>query len=175
MSEKTKDQWHIDENEYVTWQKVVDCPDLNKTELYGRTLDYFLQNYSDVNSIIQERDIPNGVIIGKGVYKKVNALSGDLENKTVDTWHLLKVQVRDGKARITLSLTQYEETVRGRELADVHYLYPVTKQFPFNPTGYQKDLYRQAFNKSHLKALETIASVEKAVKAGNALNKTDNW
>ncbi len=175
MSEKTKGQWQIDENEYVTWQKVVDCPDLNKTELYRRTLDYFLQNYSDVNSIIQERDIPNGVIIGKGVYKKVNALNGDLENKTVDTWHLLKVQVRDGKVRITLSLTQYEETVRGRELADVHYLYPVTKQFPFNPTGYQKDLYEHAFNNSHLKALETMASVVKGLKAESTQNTSDTW
>jgi hypothetical protein len=175
MSEKNKGQWQIDENENVTWQKVIDCPDLNKTELYSRTLDYFLHNYTDVNSVIQERDKANGVNIGKGVYRKVNSLNGDLENKTVDTWHLLKVQVKDGRAKITLSLTQYEETVRGRELADVHYLYPVTKQFPFNTTGYQKDLYEQAFNNSQLKALETIASVVKALKAESSQNKSDTW
>jgi hypothetical protein len=175
MSEKTKGQWQIDENEYVTWQKVVDCPDLNKTELYSRTLDYFLHNYADVNSVIQDRDIVNGVIIGKGIYKKVNVLNNVLQSNSVDTWHLLKVQVKDGRAKITLSLTQYEETVRGRELPDVHYLYPVIKQFPFNPAGYQKDLYKQAFNKSHLKALETIASVEKALKGESIQNKSANW
>lgn len=175
MSEKTKGQWQVDENEYVTWQKVIDSPEMKKTELYRRALDYFLRNYTDLNSVIQERDIPNGVIIGKGVYKKVNVLNGDLENKAVDTWYLLKVQVKDGRAKITLSLTQYEETVRGRELADVHYLYPVTKQFPFNLTAYEKELYGQAFNKSQLKALETISSVEKALKDESALNKNDNW
>jgi hypothetical protein len=175
MSEKIKGQWQIDENEYVTWQKVVECPDLNKTELYSRTLDYFLHYYADVNSVIQERDIANGVIIGKGVFKKVNILNDLLQSNTVDTWHLLKVQVRDGRAMITLSLTQYEETVRGRELADVHYLYPVTKQFPFNPTGYQKDLYDHAFNKSRLKALETIASAEKALTGESIQNKSANW
>lgn len=175
MSEKTKDQWQVDENGYVTWQKVVDCPDLSKTELYSRTLDYFLHNFTDVNSAILERDIPNGTIIAKGVYKKVNLLNSDLENTIVDTWHLLKVQVKDGRAKITLSLTQYEETVRGRELADVHYLYPVTKQFPFNPTGYEKELYEQAFWKSHMKALETIALVEKALKNDSVQIKNDNW
>ncbi len=85
------------------------------------------------------------------------------------------MQVKDGRTKITLSLTQYEETVRGRELADVHYLYPVTKQFPFNPTGYQKDLYEKAFNKSQQKALETISLVEKALKADSIQNKKDNW
>lgn len=175
MSEKTKGHWQIDENEYVTWQKVVDCPDLNKTELYNRTLDYFLNYYTDVNSAILERDIPNGTLIAKGVYKKVNFLNSDLENKIIDTWNLLKVQVKDGRARIKLSLTQYEETVRGRELADVHYLYPVTKQFPFNPTGYEKDLYEKAFNISEQKALETISLVEKALKVAGIQNKNDNW
>jgi hypothetical protein len=175
MSEKTNGQWQVDENEYVTWQKVVDCTDLNKTELYNRTLDYFLHNYTDVNSAILERDIPNGTIISKGVYKKVNFFNSDMENKIIDTWHLIKVQIKDGRAKITLSLTQYEETVRGRELADVHYLYPVTKQFPFNLTGYQKDLYEKAFNKSQQKALETISLVEKALKADGLQNKDDNW
>ncbi len=175
MSEKNEGKWQVDENEYVTWQRVIDCPKLNKTELYNRTLDFFLHNYTDVNSIILDRDIPNGVIIGKGVFKKVNALNGDLENKTVDTWHLLKVQVKDGRSRITLSLTQYEEIVRGRELPDVHYLYPVTKQYPFNPTGYQKDLYEQAFNISQQKALETIASVERSLQTDSAKNKNENW
>lgn len=175
MSEKTKDQWQVDENEYVTWQKVIDCPKLNKTELYNRTLDYFLRNYTDVNSEIQERDIPNGTIIAKGVYKKVNALNSNLENKIVDTWHLLKVQVKDGRAKITLSLTQYEETVRGRELADVHYLYPVIKQYPFNPTGYQKDLYERALSISQQKATETMTSVEKALTAEYPMDKHDNW
>jgi hypothetical protein len=175
MREENKGQWQLDENEYVTYQKVVDCPDLNKTELYKRTLDHFIHNYTDVNSVIQERDVANGIIIGKGVFKKVNVLNNVLQSNIVDTWHILKVQVKDGRARITLSLTQYEETVKGRELPDVHYLYPITKQYPFNPTGYQKDLYEQAFNKSNLKALEKIASVEKALMTDTAQNKKDSW
>jgi hypothetical protein len=175
MPEEIRNQWQLDENEYVTCQKVVDCPELDKTELYKRAMDYFVTIYSDVNSVIQERDVVNGIIIAKGVFKKVQVTNAALRNSSVDTWYLLKVEVRDGRARITLSLTQYDEAVRGSEPPDIHYLYPVSKQYPFNPKSYQKDLYEQACNKSQLKALETIAFVERALLTDIAQKKKDNW
>jgi hypothetical protein len=175
MAELIKEQWQLDENEYVTWQKVVDCPKITKTELYKRALDYFVDNYSDFNSVIQERDIRNGIIIGKGVFKKVQVNNSVLKNSFVDTWHILKVEVKNGRAKITLSLIQYDESVRGSEPPDIHYLYPISKQYPFNPAGYQKDLYKQAFNISLLKAVETIASVERALLEESTQKKNDNW
>jgi hypothetical protein len=175
MPEEMTEQWQLDDNGYVTWQKVVDCPGVNKTELYQRSLDYFIVNYSDINSVIQERDIPNGTIIGKGVFKKVQVNNSVLKNCIVDTWYLLKTEVRDNRVKITLSLTQYDESVRGSEPPDVHYLYPVSKQYPFNLTGYQKDLYDQAFKISQTKAVEKIAAVEKAMIAGGTQDKRDNW
>ncbi len=175
MSEEIIDQWQLDENEYVTCQKVVDYPELDKTELYNRAMNFFVTNYSDINSVIQERDVVNGIIIGKGVFKKIQVVNTVLRNSSVDTWHILKVEVRAGRARITLSLTQYDEAVRGSELPDIHYLYPVSKQYPFNPKGYQKNFYEQAFNKSQLKALETIAFVERTLMTEITQNKNDNW
>jgi hypothetical protein len=175
MPEEIKGQWQLDEKEYVTYQKVVDCPEINKTELYKRAMDYFVDNYSDVNSVIQERDVVNGTIIGKGVFKKIQVHNSVLKNSFVDTWHILKVEVKDNRAKITLSLTQYDESVRGSEQPDIHYLYPISKQYPFNPACYQKDLYEQAFNKSQLKAVETIASVERALLAKSSQNKNDTW
>jgi hypothetical protein len=89
--------------------------------------------------------------------------------------NILKVEVKDGRARITISLTQYDEAVRGDQLPANHYLYPISKQYPINPNGYQKDLYEQAFYKSHLKALETIASVERALRGDSTQKKDENW
>ncbi|MCU0461062.1 MAG: DUF4468 domain-containing protein [Bacteroidales bacterium] len=170
-----KEQWKLDDNGYVTWQKIIDCPGVSKTELYQRSLDYFIVNYSDVNSVIQERDIPNGTIIAKGIFKKVQVNNSVLKNCVVDTWYLLKTEIRDNRIKITLSLTQYDESVRGSEPPDIHYLYPVSKQYPFNPTGYQKDLYEMAFKISQSRAVETIANVEEALIAGNAQGISDNW
>jgi len=175
MTEVMTEQWRLDDNGYIIWQKVADCPGVGKTELYQRSLDYFISNYSDVNSVIQERDIPNGTIIGKGVFKKVQVHNSVLKNCVVDTWYLLRTEVKDNRVKITLSLTQYDESVRGSEPPDVHYLYPVSKQYPFNLTGYQKDLYEMAFKNSQSKAVETIANVEKALRAGSKQDKRDNW
>jgi hypothetical protein len=174
MLEEIKGQWQLDEDGYIICQKVVDCPDVIRTELYKRAMDYIVSNYNDVSSVIQDRNVPNGIIVVKGVYKNVNTLDAVLLSNVVDTWHILKVEVKDGKARIRISLTQYEETVRGGEFPDNHYLYPISTQYPINPNGYQKDLYEQAFNKSVLKALETIGLVERALKGGT-IKKKDEW
>jgi hypothetical protein len=174
MLEEIYGQWQLDENGYVTYQKVVDCPNLKKTKLYNRAMDYFVYNYSDVNSVIQNRDVANGIITGKGVFKNVHVLNDVLQSNIIDTWHILKVEVKDGRGRITLSLTQYDEKVRGGELPDNHYLYPLSEQYPINPNGYQKNLYEQAFNKSNLKALETLDLVERALKEG-IVKKKDEW
>jgi hypothetical protein len=175
MIEKNNDQRELDENGYVTCQKVVDCLNLNKTELYNRAMDYFVHNYGDVDSVIQNRDVVNGIITGKGIFKKIHAVNDVLQSTTIDTWHILTVEVKDGKARITISLTQYDEIMRGGELPGNHYLYPISNQYPINPNGYQKDLYEQAFYKSHLKALETIASIERALRGDITQKKDENW
>jgi len=175
MPEETKDQWQIDENEYVTCRKVVDCPKLDKTVLYNRAMNFFNANYSDVSSVILERDLVNGIIIGKGVFKKVLVSNSELRYSFVDTWYILKVEVRDGRARITMLLTQYDEAVRGSEPPDIHYLYPVSKQYPFNPESYRRDLYKEAYKISQQKALETIAAVGKALLTETTQSKKDSW
>jgi len=174
MLEEINGQWQLDENGYVTYQKVVDCLNLKKAKLYNRAMDYFVYNFSDVNSVIQNRDVANGIITGKGVFKNVHVLNDVLLSNIIDTWYILKVEVKDSRGRITISLTHYDETVRGGELPDNHYLYPLSEQYPINPNGYRKNLYEQAFNKSNLKALETLDLVERALKEG-IVKKKDEW
>ena len=175
MSEKNVSQWYIDDNEYVTYHKVIDCPGLGTTELYDRALNFFTAEFSDSNSVIRERDTFNGIIIGKGVLKKINILSTPLRNSSVDTLYLLKTEVRDGRARITVSLTHYDESVRGNDPPDIHYLYLVSKQFPFNATDHYKDLYGEAYRVSQSRALELISSVEKALLIDSITAGRDSW
>ncbi len=175
MSEKIECQWQIDDKEHITCQKIVDCPGLGKEELYNRTLKFFTAEFSDSSSVIQERDPFNGIIIGKGVLKKVIVLNNVLRNSSIDTFYLLKTEVRDGRARITISLTQYDESVRGTEPPDIHYLYFVSKRYPFNATDYQKDLYIEAYRVSQSGALKLITSVENALHTDAILPGRDSW
>jgi len=175
MYEDIKGQWQTDENGHAIMQKVVECHSVNKAMLYDRAMNYFTCNYSDISSVILEKDQVNGIIIGEGVFKRVYHYNSVLKNISVDTQYILKVEVRAGRAKITLTLTQYDESVRGSEPSDVHYLYPIAKQYPFNSASYQKDMYMQAFDTSHLKTIETIASVEKALMEEDTQKNKDNW
>lgn len=175
MSEKIEGQWQIDDNEHVTFHKIIDCPGLGREELYGRALKFFTAEFSDTSSAITERDTFNGIIIGKGVFKKVRVLNTLLRNSSVDTLYLLKAEVRDGRARITVSLTHYDESVRGNDPPDIHYQYLVSKQFPFNATDHYKDLYGEAYRVSQSRATELISSVEKALLADALTSGRDSW
>jgi hypothetical protein len=175
MSEKIEGRWQVDDNEHVTFQKIIDCPGLGKEELYKRALNFFAAESGNSISVIQERDTFNGIIIAKGVFKKVRSLNTILRNSSVDTLYLIKTEVRDGRTRITMSLTQYDESVRGNDPPDIHYLYFISKQYPFNTTDHYKDLYGEAYRVSQSRALEMISAVEKALLADAIPSGKDSW
>jgi len=81
----------LDENGYVTYQKVVECSNLNKTKLYKRAMDYFVYNYRDVNSVIQT-EMLRMVLLCEGVFKNVHSHTDVLLSNIIDTWHLLKLK-----------------------------------------------------------------------------------
>ena len=167
--------WKLDENGNVTYQRIVDSLNLSKTELYNKAMDYFVLNYGDANSVIQNKDIENGIILGKGLFKSVHFSSAVLIFYTIDAWHILKIEVKDGRARITLSLTQYEVTISGGDTPDNHSSQPISYYYPINPKGSQKNLFGEAFVKSHIRATETLDNIEKALKSGSGKKANDNW
>jgi len=122
MYEDIKGQWQTDENGDAIMRKVVECHSVNKAMLYDRAMNYFTCNYSDISSVILEKDQVNGIIIGEGVFKRGYHYSSVLKNISVDTQNILIVEVRAGRAKITLTLTQYDESVRGSEPSDVQSL-----------------------------------------------------
>jgi hypothetical protein len=168
-------QWQLDENGNVTYQKIVDSLNLTKTEIYNRAMDYFVYNYGDANSVIQNKDVENGIIIGKGIFKSVHTTNAVFLFYKVDTWHILKVEAKDGKARITVSMTQIDLTTSGGDTPDTHVSSLISEQYPLNPKGYQKNIYGKGFYNSHIRALETIASVEKTLRVGGTQKVNDNW
>jgi hypothetical protein len=168
-------QWKLDENGNVIYQRIVDSLSQTKTELFNKAMDYFVLSYGDANSVIQNKDADNGVIIGKGLFKSVHLVGYVFYYSRIDTWHILKIEVKDGKARITLYLTQYDETRVGGDTPDIHISHLIAEQYPINPKAKQKSLYGEAFVKSHIKAMETLDVIEKDLKEGSTRKVNDNW
>lgn len=177
MLSEIEGQWQLDDNNNITYKRVVEIDGMTKDELFNRASNYFVYNYGDANSVIQTKDKENGTIVGKGKYGKVHIGIG-LVTTTVSTWHILRVDTKDGKARIILTLTDYDKVVSGGSSPDSYSTISIVNEFPINPKGMFKNVMGKAFYKSHMRAMATLDDLEKALKEGNTdetIENNDDW
>lgn len=175
MLQEIEGQWSLDDNGNVTYQKIIPVPNLKKDEIYSRVLNYFIYNYGSGKSVIQTQDKDNGEIIGKGLYSDVFKTSNGFGFIFFSTYHILRVSVKDEKARILLTLTEYSEYFNGGGTGRP-FTSPsiVSQQFPINKDGDSKNRMGKAFYFSHKKALNSIEAIENAIKGGNTSKQFEN-
>jgi hypothetical protein len=167
-------QWSVDDHNYVTYQQVIELPKLTKDEIFKNAESYFIYNYSSGKSVIQTKDKEEGLIIAKGLYSNVLTSITGLATVYFDTWHIIKVEIKDGKARITLSLTGYNEKIISMGEPFYYDELPIVNYYPINPDGKYKTAYGQALYYSHLRALDSMQKIEKSLNEGSAFGK-DEW
>ena len=177
MLAEIEGQWSLDDNGNVSYTRIVEVPEIkDKNEIYNRALNYFVYNYGSGKSVIQTQDKELGRIVGKGLYNDVH-IGISLITTYVDCWHIVRVDVKDGRARIILTLTQYDKRIVGGDTPDSHISLKVEQSFPINPKGNQKTVMGKAFYKSHLAAISTLDNLEKSIKEGNTSKELekDKW
>ena len=177
MLTEIEGKWNLDENGNVSYTRIIEVPEIkSKDEIYNRALNYFVYNYGSGKSVIQTQDKELGRIVGKGIYKNVH-IGMSLITTYVNCWHIVRVDIKDGRARIILTLTEYDKRISGGNTPDVLSSFKVEQSFPINEKGNQKTVMGKAFYKSHLSAIATLDAIEKSIKDGNtskALEK-DKW
>lgn len=166
-------KWQLDDNGNVTVLKVIEAPDLKKEEIFNRALNYFTYNYVSGKSVIQTQDKENGLIVGKGIYDNVH-IGMSIITTYVDAWHILRVDVKDGRARVIVTLTEYEKKIVGGNTPPSYSNSKVAQEYPINPKGGQKTVMTKAFYKAFLKANNTLDAVEKAIKEGSTSKAIEN-
>lgn len=172
LLESIEGQWQVDDNGNVTYERVIELPELSKPELFNRGLNYFTYSYTSGKSVIQTEDKELGRIVGKGIYDNVHVGVTVVAN-VFDCYHIARLDVREGRARILLSLTQYEWTSSSTNPPTVG-LTDVSSSFPVIPDGRLKNQYGKAFYKSHQRAMATLDAIEKALREGNTSTKFEN-
>jgi hypothetical protein len=173
MLAEIEGKWELDDNGNVTVVRVIEVPELKKEEIFNRALNYFTYNYVSGKSVIQTQDKENGLIVGKGNYDNVH-IGVSLIATYVDAWHILRVDIKEGRARIILTLTEYEKEIVGGNTPPTYSTMKVAQEFPINPKGGQKTVMTKAFYKSFKKANESLDAVEKAIKEGNTSKEIEN-
>jgi len=173
MLSQIEGKWQLDDNGNVTIVKVVEAPDLKKDVIFNRALNYFTYNYVSGKAVIQTQDKENGLIVGKGVYDNVH-VGISLITTYVDAWHILRVDVKDGKARVIVTLTEYEKKIVGGSTPPSYATMKVAQEYPINEKGGQKTVMTKAFYKAFKKVNQTLEAVEKAIKEGTTSKAIEN-
>lgn len=173
MMAEIKDKYTLDDNGRVTYTKVIDLPGMKKEDIYNRAQSYFVYNYVDGKSVIQTQDKEAGLLLAKGIYADVH-VGISLITTYVDCSHIVRVDCRDEKARIIVTLLDYEKKLVGGSTPPSYVNVPVNRQYPIYNGGGQKTVMTKAFYKSHMKSLETIDKIEKSILEGNTSKSIEN-
>jgi hypothetical protein len=166
-------KWELDDNNNVTFVKLIEAPGLSKDEIFNRALNYFTYNYVSGKSVIQHQDKEAGLIVGKGLYSNVHT-GVSLQTTLVDAWHILRVDVKDGKARAIVTLTDYEKQITASNGASTYSTMKISSEYPINSKGMQKTVMSKAFYKSYQRTMKTLNAVDRAIKEGNTSKSVEN-
>lgn len=173
MLKEIEGKYSLDDNGNVSYVRVIEVQELKAETIFQRAESYFIYNYGSGKSVIQTQDKEKGLIIAKGLYDEVH-LGVSLTTTYVDTWHIVRVDIKDGKARVILTLTEYETKVIGGNTPPKYNTYKVTSEYPFNENSFFKTVMAKSFYKSHMRAMATLDAIEKAIKEGSTSKSIEN-
>lgn len=165
--------WELDDNRNVTIVRIIEAPEFSKDEIFNRALNFFTYNYNSAKDIVQTQDKESGLVVGKGVFPNIHK-GVSFEITFVDTWHVLRVDAKDGRARAIITLTDYDKTVDPSSSSPSFYTVKIADTYPINPKGGQKTVMTKSFYKSYHKAFDTLDAIEKAIKDGSTSKEIEN-
>ena len=167
-------QWSTDDKGNLTYQNVIEMEGIGKDLLYQRSENYFIYNYDSGKDVIQMKDKEQGLIIGKGFWPAVY-IGMTIGSITYNASHILRVDVKDDKARITLTVQNYDLVYNdGKTLTE--FSMPISNSFPININSKSKTMEGKAFYALHFKCISTIDNLINSLKNDAVqTNKNDNW
>lgn len=177
-----KELYGLDKNNSITRVTVIDSIPKNKEQIYVAVNDWFARSFNDGKSVIQLNDKDAGVIIGKGHISNMGSTMSFASNADISADVIIRVDMKDGRMRITTSIQKYEMekgtgvlgALAGGPAAyqRVHQEFIPSQCFPF--TKKQKKEGAKAFLKSHVYSLIVINKLQDAVLNG-LTGGDDDW
>ena len=83
------------------FEKVIEVPNVSKTDLYIKVNEWFVKNFISAKSVIQFQDKEEGKIIGKYVTRLPDIYAGI--NYSYESTQTISVDVRDNRIRLTIT------------------------------------------------------------------------
>jgi len=171
-------QWKQAENGDLTYQSIVEVPGENKDELFLRATNFFIYKYKDINKgVLQTQDKEQGLVVAKAFWPEFYECYGGFwaENISYGAYFVLRVDLKDERARVTLTIQEYTFTVFSGKQSSV---VPISAMYPLNTEKDKKTkpFDSMAFYELHTRCTGLIEELTAALKKGLILNSEDkNW
>ena len=108
IAKKLSSQLTLDKNKFLTYEKIIDCGESTKEQLYTILNYWFTSTFNDANSVIQLNDKELGTIIARGRVSGIAEHRGGLNHYSINISPMIKVDIKDKKIRITYTIQNYE-------------------------------------------------------------------
>lgn len=172
MLQEIEGKWSLDDNNNVTFSKVIELTGLSSEDIYNRALAFFTYNYGDGESVIQVKDKEAGIIVGKGLFSDVH-VGVSMLAIGVSTTHIIRIDIKEEKMRIIGTLQEYKLEISGGSSPSYSSCL-VSSRAPIAESDMNRTVMSKAFYKSYKKLMETFNKIEKSVKEGNTSSGIEN-
>lgn len=174
-------KWALEADGCLSFSKVVTATDtaMTKDAIYDKVQSYFSYTYKDGKNVIQVADKEAGYIIGKGIYPLISDTY-----KTIFTEHIVKVECRDGKARIIITVCDYDEDGMAipadafghKRTVRISSTYPFTK-FNKRTEKLTKDekLHDEVFATLIGLMDAVFGDIERTINSGSSVLESEDW
>lgn len=163
---KLKELYNLDKNNAISRSVIVDSIQKSKSEIYIEVNNWFVHTFNDGKSVIQINNKDAGSVIGKGYISNISY--NIVDGTTVNAWIIIRIDIKEGKFRITTTIQDYEAVIGG----EIFKWLP-SDYFPFKDNSYKKTTAK-AFVNSHIWSQIIFSKIADAVLNG-ITDKDDNW
>jgi hypothetical protein len=103
------------------FEKVIDIPNLSKSDIYIKANAWFVETFNSAESVIEFQDKESGKIMGKYVFSYAEGVY------TYDVRQTISIDIKDGKVRIVINDPYFRTTSgMGQKYYDAKYTPLVT-------------------------------------------------
>lgn len=178
-------QLSLDKNNSLTYTQVIECGNQTKEQLYVILNYWFTATFNDANSVIKLNDKDLGCIIAEGYVNGIAQHTGGMRSYNVNIRPIIKVDIKDGKIRVTYTIQCYEVNLlagggmlgamAGTIPAQVNQKWALEECFPFAKKDKHKKTSSKALIMAHAYSNVIMDKIQETITNGLTGNENDNW
>lgn len=189
---KIANEHPLDANHAFTFTEVFQAPGMDANQIYDELLVWFSSTFVDANSVLVSKERERGLIVARGFIGETGKSTGVFARVIISVTPTIKIQIKDGKIRVTYSVPFYIEkkivddfvgVIGGVVVADNTVEtnnIVLDKSFPY---GKLKGCSKRARRRAHGRALAmsnayanvVLDKIDKVIKEGYDGTANDEW